>query len=323
MSIRPQRGFTLIELMIAIAISLILLLAISQVYLASNDTQRAQTDASRLNETGRFALALISTEVRKAGLRNIWQAGSSANKFCATTPARGGSAFVGCNDQGDPLGSTPYSALDPAAATTLGATPPTMTCGGTGDGNGKVSNGSDVLRVRYRGDDSTTGAAVLDCLGNTVARDLLVEDTLYVASDATTGEPALYCRTTNGNTALPLVVGVESMQLLYGEDTDTDGTANRYVPWHLISNPDNVVSVVASFVVRSPNAVANADSSATPFDLFGSTYAGVRTSNLDSGARFTPSSTLYPAASGAPATNLRLRAMLSTEIAIKNYRDCN
>jgi type IV pilus assembly protein PilW len=316
-----SKGFSLVELMIAITIAFIILLAISQVFVASNATQSTLVDATRLNEAGRFAISLIGNEARKAGLRNVWEPGSSATNFCASNTTQGGASIIGCNDQGNPLGQPPYTAFDPTTPSNLAVVPPTMTCGG--NGNGQVANGSDVLRVRYRGDDTTGSSSVFDCQGNAVVRDALVEDTLYIASDTTTGEPALFCYSSNSNTALALIPGIESMQLLYGEDTDTDGTANRYVPWHLVSNPDNVVSIIASFVIRSPNAVANADISATPFDLFGSTYAASRVTNQDGGARFTPSTTPFVAGAGAPSTNTRLRTQISTEIAIKNYRDCN
>jgi len=40
-----------------------------------------------------------------------------------------------------------------------------------------------------------------------------------------------------------LAEGVEDFQIQYGEDTDTDGVANRYVDADLVTNMANIVSV--------------------------------------------------------------------------------
>lgn len=321
------RGFTLIELMIAIAISLIILLAVSQVYLASNDTQRSQTDATRLNENGRFALALVSDELRKAGLHNIWAPGVAKPEwgFCNSTTLanNSGPAFVGCNDQGDPYGATPYANFNPRGATTAGNPMPSMTC--NGPQNGAKENGSDVLRVRYYGENvaptqQLSTGAVLDCFGNAVPTGSLVTETLFIGTDTNTKEPALFCHSTNSSNTdpQPLVEGVESMQLLYGEDTDMDGTADRYVPWHKLLNPDHVVSITASFVLRSPNSVAIMPTNAA-INMFGATYASIAEANGDKGSTFAPSTTLYPAAAGSPPVNRRLRGLVTTEVVIKNH----
>jgi len=50
-----------------------------------------------------------------------------------------------------------------------------------------------------------------------------------------------------------LVEGVENMQLLYGEDTDGDGAANRYRSAANIDDFRDVVSVKVGLLVRSPD----------------------------------------------------------------------
>jgi type IV pilus assembly protein PilW len=61
----------------------------------------------------------------------------------------------------------------------------------------------------------------------------------------------LFERIGAGGTANPLIEGVENMQILYGEDTDGDGSANYYVPADEIVNMDRVVAVRVSLLVRS------------------------------------------------------------------------
>ena len=70
MSIRcPQfnRGMTLVEIMIAITISLILLAGILTILVSSKATYNTQDALSRLQENGRYALKVITERVRNAG----------------------------------------------------------------------------------------------------------------------------------------------------------------------------------------------------------------------------------------------------------------
>ena len=97
---KKHSGFSLVELMIAMIIAMIVLLVVSQVYVGGLRTQRAQTEVLRLNESARFAFDLVTRELRKAGHRNVWQLGSTANEFC-NVPGPGEEArpaFVGLND---------------------------------------------------------------------------------------------------------------------------------------------------------------------------------------------------------------------------------
>ena len=57
----------MIEILVALALSLILTLVISQIYLGSKQSYRLQEAQSRLQENGRFALELIAKDIRRAG----------------------------------------------------------------------------------------------------------------------------------------------------------------------------------------------------------------------------------------------------------------
>ncbi|HWW06702.1 PilW family protein [Collimonas sp.] len=308
MSMKMQRGMSLIELMIAIAIGLVIMLAMTQVYMSGYGVQRAQTDTAQLNETARFSFDLLSRELKKSGYRNAWAVGSSTPApLCAATSANLGS-LSGLNDP---------TKVNPASSDFTGGT------------QVAVANLSDVLRVRFYGESFTKNgatiasstaatAAMLDCQGYPVAQNQLVEDTLYVAKDPNNNnEPTLFCNTSNptpvvGTThpgPMALVSGVESMQLLYGEDTDADGIVNQYVPWNKVVNSDHILSVKVSIVARSPNAVGVA-SPTTAFQHFNAQYPA--SGNSDLGAVFTPP---------VPTDN-RIRQMLSTEIAVRNFNSC-
>lgn len=63
----PARGFGLVELMVAVAISLALLLGIGFVYIGAKQTFRTQDDFSRIQENVRYALETLGVDVRMAG----------------------------------------------------------------------------------------------------------------------------------------------------------------------------------------------------------------------------------------------------------------
>jgi type IV pilus assembly protein PilW len=62
-----QRGLTLIELMIAMALGLILSLAIGQVFMSSRHTNTSQEANARIQENARFAFHVMERELRMAG----------------------------------------------------------------------------------------------------------------------------------------------------------------------------------------------------------------------------------------------------------------
>lgn len=65
---RAQRGFGLIELMIALALGLILVVGVVQVFLASNQTFNLQQRAAGLQEDARFVLSRMSSELRMVNM---------------------------------------------------------------------------------------------------------------------------------------------------------------------------------------------------------------------------------------------------------------
>lgn len=62
-----QRGLTLVELMVAIAINLLLVLAASLLYLNTRSTQKAVDEKSAVAETGQFAMALLGRDIALSG----------------------------------------------------------------------------------------------------------------------------------------------------------------------------------------------------------------------------------------------------------------
>lgn len=90
---RRSRGFGLIELMIALVLSLIVVLGVVQIFIAAKNTYVSQSAAAVMQEDARFVLSKMVQEIRMVGmfgcLGTITDA-STANDFNASqiTPIR-------------------------------------------------------------------------------------------------------------------------------------------------------------------------------------------------------------------------------------------
>ncbi len=64
---RQQQGLSLVELMIAITLSLVLTLGVIQIFSSSKQTNRVQSSLGGVQENARFALDILSYDLRMAG----------------------------------------------------------------------------------------------------------------------------------------------------------------------------------------------------------------------------------------------------------------
>lgn len=67
LSLGPHEGFSLVELMVAMALSLILLAGVLAIFASSRTTYETTDRLSRIQESGRFALDSIVRDLRSAG----------------------------------------------------------------------------------------------------------------------------------------------------------------------------------------------------------------------------------------------------------------
>ena len=64
---RKVQGLTLVELMIALAISMVLVLAATSMYLATRESQRSVDQASAAHEAAAYTLRTLGRELMNAG----------------------------------------------------------------------------------------------------------------------------------------------------------------------------------------------------------------------------------------------------------------
>lgn len=268
---RRQRGLTLVELMVSMAIGLILTVAIAQIFLGTRFTYATQDENARMQETARFALQLVERELRMAGYLKNGSTGSYA-------------------------GAPAIAALDNTGL-----------------------NNSDEFTVRYFGSENATNTAadgtVINCIGEAASINEPVLDRFYIAAGAD-GGPALFCdavRPSNAavTTTTELVSGVFSMQILFGEDTSGDKTADRYLGRGdaALANLDNVVAVRISLLLQSQQQVATGMDS-RKYNHFGTSYsAGDIPPVTDPGAVFN---------SAGATLDRRARRIYQTTVALRN-----
>ena len=68
-SLHKDRGLSLVELMVALAVGLFLMAGVLQIYLGSRQSFRVQESLSRLQENGTFALMFLEQDLRMADYR--------------------------------------------------------------------------------------------------------------------------------------------------------------------------------------------------------------------------------------------------------------
>ena len=65
--INRQSGISIVEIMVGVALSLILLAGVMQIFLTNKQTYRVQEAFSRLQENGRYAMQFLAKDIRMAG----------------------------------------------------------------------------------------------------------------------------------------------------------------------------------------------------------------------------------------------------------------
>ncbi len=208
-------GFSLVELLIAMAMGLVLIAAILSIYLGSSIAGHQSDTVSRMSEDASIALETMARHIRMAGY-------SQLHVMAPRNIASADGQVVQLNDSN--LAGAGLKGCDGGFLSTT-ASWDTLTCTNT-------PKQPDDISVRYEGDSFSTDRAgtnsASDCLSqglsnnansavNTGTPFILVESRFFVSaihdlSCAGNGSPSF--------TAQPLVSGVEFMRLRYGVASD-------------------------------------------------------------------------------------------------------
>jgi type IV pilus assembly protein PilW len=257
--INLQSGRSIVELLIAMAIGLAILVGIGSLLVGTRKTSRVSDDRSRLEEDGRLALNLVAFHLRMAGYGELRSNDLREPRVTSLKDddERNVDGIEGCS------GGFVNPAAVVRACTNNAANP-------------------DSLIIRYVVDGANANVSGLnptDCLGSTViATNGIVENRFYIATNPSTGRRELYCQG-NGQTALtavnfttpaqPIAENVRDMKLTYGYGFDYAGeqdtqTVDRFITASQVdamvappstkgSRWSKVISVEVCLIVSSAN----------------------------------------------------------------------
>ena len=221
------RGFTLVEIMVAITLSLFLIAGLVQIYSSSKRSSILQNKLAEYQETQRFVLDFLNRDIRMAGFFD-------QSKQTSIKPVT--KFFINPDDAADSRNSKNGSGTD-----------------------------SDVLTVQYEAATDCLGNNISPDLaenvgpnGQTIAINnyFILNKTLYCKGND--GGSAGGARVALA--AQPLIDGVVNMQVLYGEDLDNfvagqQPTADRYVHVEDVTRLDRVQTVRIALLFETTGPV--------------------------------------------------------------------
>jgi type IV pilus assembly protein PilW len=262
--IQRNRGFTLIELMIAVAIGLIVLAALTSFFVRTSANRTELERNSRQLENGRYAINALRDDLALAGFfaditqpaTTVWNLpaacehdptlmGVKPDQLAPQLPAP---VFVYANGVGAPAACTPDILAGTDVIVIRRLNSETVTAASI-TGSAAAANqlfiqvsecASDDKTTPYLFNTGTNAAALklkkLDCVGLADVRRYR-ENLYYVRNYSVTagdGIPTLMRVELDGDgtgvvsNAVPLVEGIENLKVDWGIDTDGDGAPNTW-----------------------------------------------------------------------------------------------
>lgn len=216
-----QRGFTLIEIMIAMLIALFLLAGLGTLVAGTRRTGTNQIALAQLQDEERLAMSILTDVIQNAGTYDT-------TKY--------------------------YTAQDGLPAVAAG-TVPAMAQGQGITGTHSTALPGDTIVVRY---GTASGDGVMNCTGGTNTSGTSTTYTNYFFILVTGSQTQLRCSPSGAATGIALVDNVANMQIYYGVVTaggtmtsvDTYMTANQLTA----SNWMNVTSARVTLAFINPLA---------------------------------------------------------------------
>ncbi len=311
---RPARGLSLVELMVAIAVSLVLLAGVYQIYMATKTSYRMDEGLARLQENARFALEFLARDIRMAGYMGCYTgAPGSVESILASTdfawdfgkPVEGheytGSGGSADTDWNPSLGGTPLSGkvsaysdvvivrrmagngvrlvppysdsaqlfIDPAYSSLFQIGDILMVTDCTKASIFQATNiqpAGGKINVVHSAAGTVAPGNSTPLLGNSYGADAEVAKFIthaYFVGPGVNGPALMRARLQNSSgtattTIEELVEGVESLQVLYGVDSDGDGVPNQFLERDAVTDMADVVAVRVGLLLRTPEEVPKA-----------------------------------------------------------------
>ena len=280
-----QRGLTLVELMVAMAVGLLLVIAMTAIFVNSSASRRELALSAEVIENGRYGLDVLDRELSQTGFYGTLTTptGNTAVDMCSTDPVMWAGSLVnhvtGLNN----------SAASPACLTRKAGTDAIFVQRASTCQVGEVecdaeSDKQAYLQVSECGLEYNATPFVLDkglkttftlqskaCDSAIKAGKRRVIRRIYYISTASA--LSYIDITPNGiSTPVALVEDIEQMQFEYAVDSDGDGTIDSFSPTP--ATWADVIGVRVWLLARSTSASRNA-ADATTFKLSADTTVDI------------------------------------------------
>lgn len=248
-----QSGLTIVELMVSLAIGLILMGGMVQIFSTNKNAYRYNVSLAEMQDNGNYSLEYMTNQINQIGYVPNWSGYHDADHNQDKRKNRQDMEWWA-----------------------YGAKPPVEGI----EGGGEVS---DAITINVLADPND--GPVMDCVGNRIAAPgnfpaaidapatwVGITNALVARTDAS-GRSALLC---NG---IEIAEGIENMQIVYGVDTldpdpaalfPYDGRVDRYLRWDEISAADrlNILTVRIALLTTS-NEQTRAAENRNSYDLVG------------------------------------------------------
>lgn len=196
-----QQGFSLIELMIAVTISLFLLLGVSYIFTGSKQTYRVEENLARMQESGRLAFEYISRDLRAAGdfgcaSRGIAAATASGTATCTGWPADPAVPSLVC--------ALDASNCDGTTAAKLNFNPAQSIYGYEASGPTGITIKADTDAIRITGSEPTAASITSDTAGTITANTVsgIAAGDILLASDCKSSVAFQACTVTTAGATI-------------------------------------------------------------------------------------------------------------------------
>jgi type IV pilus assembly protein PilW len=270
---RSQRGFSLVELMIAITIGMLVVAALLALFLNITRNNRELAKANTQIENGRFAIQLLQNDLVHAGfwgeLRpaaptaipdpclavGSWDAAYKANMLGVPVMGFSDSTFPStCTTVSSPQTNSDVLVVRHANTCTWNS----AGCDGGADEGPhiQVSNctASNPPEVAYVVEADSAEFTLTNNNCTTVAPRRKVVSNIYYVSD----DVLMRSSFTDGayQAAQPLIEGIEALRFEYGIDADGDGSPDNYLsaPPTTLVQLANIVAVKVHVLARNLEA---------------------------------------------------------------------
>jgi len=297
-----QRGFSLVELMVALLLGLLLMSGIIAVYLESKRGWAQDEAIARVQENGRYALRLLSREIAMAGffggVTELDAVSSPAVSDCQTwllDPDEVIEVYNKADTNAPAAFNSCFAATDVKADTDILATRRASDQPLIDDGEWEpgfaaltatqyylntISDGLGTAAIEL-GSALNTGA--LTAPGSTADVWAYQGRIYYIGTE--NGIPSLCVRSAQNPDQTCLVNGIESLQVELGVDADGDGIPDEFVSDHVRPgevDADTVLSMRIHLLVRSLEPVRSSPTDSRTWTLGDQTL----TTNASPGDQF-------------------------------------